>query len=322
MQLKYRIRPFAFLSLNLALLLPAIAARAADPDFLPGVQVGTVAAGAIDEASGLLASRANSGVLWVHNDSGDSARVFAVNTAGTLLGTYTLSGAGATDWEDMASGPGPGGGEHLYLGDIGDNNATRGVSRPPIQVHRVGEPAVASGQSPVSGGLTGVETFTLMYPDGARDAETLIVDPANGDLYVISKRESRSRVYRAPAVSLVDGATITMEYKGQLPWGWATGGDISPDGDEILIRRYSDVSLWSRPPGTSFWEAFAAGPTGVPQRPEPQGEAISFDRDGWGYYTLSEGTSQPIYYFDRVPEPVTLWLLALAAPAVLRRRHR
>ena len=257
----------------------------------------------------------------MHNDSGDSARVFAINVAGTLLATYNLSGAGAVDWEDMASGPGPGLGQYLYLGDIGDNNATRGVSRPPIQVHRVAEPAVSAIQSPVIATLSSVETFTLVYPDGARDAEMLIVDPLDGDLYVISKRESQSRIYRAAAASLVDGATITMEYKGQLPWGWVTGGDISPDGDEILVRRYGDISYWARPGATDLWDAFAAAPTSVPQRSEPQGEAISFDGDGWGYYTVSEGTSQPIYYFDRVPEPATALLLLVAGPALLRRRR-
>lgn len=30
---------------------------------------------------------------------------------------------------------------------------------------------------------------------------------------------------------------------------------------------------------------------------EPNGEAIGFDYDGTGYLTLSEGVSQPIYYF-------------------------
>ena len=97
-----------------------------------------------------------------------------------------------------------------------------------------------------------------------------------------------------------------MEYKCQLPWGWATGGDISPDGDEILIRGYNNASLWPRLPGTNLWDAFSQSPVSVPLRSEPQGEAIGFDSDGWGYFTVSEGTYQPIYYFDRVPEPVSI----------------
>jgi hypothetical protein len=293
-------------------------ANAADPEFLPGVQVGVVASSALNEISGLAASRVNDDVLWAHNDSGDSARVFAINTAGALLGTYNISGASATDWEDMALGPGPAAGvEYLYLGDIGDNTAARGS----VRVYRVAETSVGSTQSPVNVNLSGAETFTLTYPDGARDAETLMVDPTTGDLYIVSKRESRSRVYRAPASALVNGAAVTMEYKAQLPWGWATGGDISPDGDEVLIRGYSNASLWSRAPGANLWDAFTGGEVSATLRSESQGESIAFDGDGWGYFTVSEGTNPPIYYFDRVPEPATPALLSFAGLVVVRRKR-
>jgi len=223
-------------------------AAAACPEFLSGQSLGTLELSSINEASGLAGSRANSGVLWMHNDSGDSARVFATELDGDHLGIYYLSGTGATDWEDMAIGPGPVAGQsYLYLGDIGDNNAVRSS----IQVYRVAEPAVSPGQTPVTTTLYGVETFTLEYPDGPRDAETLLVDPLNGDLYVISKRTSYSRVYRAAYPQSTSG-TITMEFKGELPWGWATGGDVAPMGDEIIIRGYSNASLWRRPPGTDL----------------------------------------------------------------------
>ena len=49
------------------------------------------------------------------------------------------------------------------------------------------------------------------------------------------------------------------------------------------------------------WDAFAAPGDSVPLVTEPQGETIAFDRYGEGYYTLSEGTYEPLYYFQRVP---------------------
>ena len=271
-------------------------------DFFPPVAVGTVQSGAINEASGMAASVANAGVLWVHNDSGDSARAFAMNTAGDHLGIYNISGVGATDWEDMAIGPGPvAGSDYLYLGDIGDNDAVRSS----IQIHRVLEPGVALGQAPVNVSLTGAETITLLYPDGARDAETLMVDPLSGDIYVISKRDLSPRVYRAPYPQSTASA-ITRDYLGVLPWSlsFPVGGAISPDGDEIIIRGAevfsNGASLWTRSVGQSVWDALSGSRAIIPAPSEPQGEAITFDSDGQGYFTVSEGANQPIYYIQRI----------------------
>lgn len=290
---------------------------AVGPQFEGGQQVGTVGHSLILEASGIAASRQNGGVLWVHNDSGGSARVFAMDVQGQDLGQYTITGASNRDWEDMAIGPGPvGGQDYLYLGDIGDNNADYGS----IVIYRVAEPAVSSTQAPVTVDLSGADTITLTYPDGARDAETLMVDPVNGDLYVVSKGESHSRVYRVAASQLVNGATVAMEYKAQLPWGWATGGDISPDGQEIIIRGYVVASLWTRPGGGDLWDAFAGPAVSIPLVADGQGEAIGFDADGLGYYTVAEGASAPIYYFARVPEPATLGLLVVGGLGLIRLR--
>ena len=56
--------------------------------FSSGTQTGTIQNSSINEASGIAASRMNANVLWTHNDSGDSARVFAMTAAGANLGTY------------------------------------------------------------------------------------------------------------------------------------------------------------------------------------------------------------------------------------------
>ncbi len=267
--------------------------------FKTGLQVGTVAISGINEASGIAASGSNSDVLWVHNDSGDSARVYAMNIDGTHLGAYYLNGAWARDWEDMAVGPGPVVGQsYLYMGDIGDNSAARAS----IKVYRVAEPVVSSTQSPVNEGLGGVESIELIYPDGARDAETLMVDPLTKDIYVVSKRDSLSRLYRA-AYPQSTTEKNTMEYVAQLRWGGATGGDISPDGDEIIVRGYFNASLWTRPSSGDLWDAFDDPGERVSIMTEPQGEAIGFDAAGDGYYTVSEGLYQRIYYFERIWQP-------------------
>ena len=135
---------------------------------------------------------------WVHNDSGDTARVFAISGNGRDLGTFALGGATATDWEDIAVGSGPTAGvSYLYAADIGDN----GQSRASIAVYRVPEPPVnAATTTPVHKTLPDVATLTFTYPDGAHDAETFFVDPVSRELFIVTKDIfGASRVFRAPA---------------------------------------------------------------------------------------------------------------------------
>ncbi len=289
--------PFLALAIIIAMTLfyPS-GADAQCPQFLAPQKAGTIQQPGLKETSGLAASILNTGVLWAHNDSGDTARVFAMDKQGNHLGIYNITGVTATDWEDIAVGPGPATGvSYLYLGDIGDNKG----SRASIKVYRVPEPAVSIGQAPVNVNIAGTDTIRLAYPDGARDAETLMVDPLTRDLYVISKRESKSRLYRAAYPQSTTQITV-MEYLGQLPWGWATGGDISPDGSEILVRSYFNASLWSRPAGKTIWQALSSPPCTIPLATEAQGESICFDAAGKGYFTASEGLNPPLYFYKRV----------------------
>jgi hypothetical protein len=277
---------------------------------------GTVASPDLLEISGLTASRTQEGVLWAHNDSGDVARVFAMGTDGADLGTFTLTGAQATDWEDMAIGPGPEEGvDYLYLADIGDN----GAERPNIVVYRVAAPAVDSSSTPAASELPDVEALTLTYPDRAHDAETLLVDPVSGDLFIVTKElvQPPSLIFRAPALP---GAStpVTLERVGDVDFGaldsqvvipadapaivrgapfLPTGGDVSPAGDAIAIRTYGTVWVWSRPEGSSLADALAGEPCEAPSTIEPQGEAIAFDANGGGYTTVSEGVNPPLNHF-------------------------
>lgn len=53
-------------------------------------QIGSVSSSSLSEISGLVDSRANADAFWVHNDSGDSARFYAMSRAGAVLGTFPL----------------------------------------------------------------------------------------------------------------------------------------------------------------------------------------------------------------------------------------
>ncbi len=77
------------------------------------------------------------------------------------------------------------------------------------------------------------------------------------------------------------------------------GGDISADGRCVIVRTLSGAVLYERINGKPLWEAFK-NPKALPIKRERQGEAIAFDAQGQGYYTVSEGKKQPIYYYERV----------------------
>lgn len=272
----------------------------ATTSFLAGVQTGTIQNSSVVEASGIAASRKNTNVLWTHNDSGNPAQVFAMTPAGTNLAAYTLTGTSNRDWEDIAVGPGPASGiQYLYVAEIGDNNAAYAN----VSIYRVPEPAVSDVQAPVNANLSGSVKFTFTYPDGARDAESMFVDPQTKDFYIISKRESPHHVYRAAYSQASDSYASLAMTTTFVDADWLTAADISPTGSEIIVRGYATNSgrMFIRPAGGSITDAFNSTPITIPLHSETQGEAIGFDRFGWGYYTTSEGSNQPIYYFDRQP---------------------
>jgi hypothetical protein len=261
---------------------------------------GTVASSALTEISGIAASRRTAGVYWVHNDSGDTARVFAVGADGRDLGEFALSGAGAVDWEDIAAGPGPvPGTPYLYLADIGDN----AQSRASVQVYRIPEPLVDPSVAPgPPQTVNGVATLAFTYPDGAHDAEGFLVDPTTGELFVVTKDlvGGVTQVYRAPA-DLASGSTTVLAHVATVPLGFlhgVTGADVTPNGDVVALRTYVSVVLFPRPAGQSLAAAFSqASCEGASSASEQQGEAIGFTADGRGYLTVSEGAHPALHQF-------------------------
>ena len=260
--------------------------------------VGPITDPALIEISGIHAGVRNPGVWWVHNDSGDTARVFALDGTGAVRGTFALSGATATDWEDIAIVPDTAAGTGtMYLGDIGDNAANRNE----IQVYRVAEPDVPSTGPAASSTLTGVDTLHLTYPDGAHDAEALMVDPIFGDLVIIAKSLGGGtvNVYRAPA-NLAAGSTTAMTNVGQLVLGTGlvnavTAADVTRDGSAIAVRTYGKVLVFNRNVTKSLWTAFTSTACNAPLPSEIQGEAVGFRDDGKALATVSEGAGQTLH---------------------------
>ena len=248
----------------------------------------------ITEASGLAGGRVNPGVWWTHNDSGDTPRVFALDSDARLLTTVAVQGAEAWDWEDIDMGPGPDGRPYLYVSDLGDNFQLR-QGTIGYQLYRFPEPAL--GQSPPAAMTVTGERINVSYPDGSHNTEATLVDPQTGDEIIVTK-ESPAGVYRIPASDLVPGRTVVPTKIGQIALDHPTGADISPDGSMIAVKTLLDTSFWPRPKGRSVADVL------VRDRPCPvqslgPGEAIAFDATGRQVATVSEGRQQPLYRYRR-----------------------
>ena len=254
-------------------------------EYAPAERRAKLEAAALTELSGLVASRRRPGVFYAHNDSGDGPRLFAITLEGALEGEHELLGAKAVDWEDIAAGP-CAAGDCLFVADIGDNARKRAE----VVIYRVDEAVLAAPE----GKAVEAAALRVTYPDGPHDAETLLADPANGDLFVVTKEESGpSLVFRLPSSASTEEAT-TLELVAQLTLPasgnrLATGGDTHPCAPRFLLRTYTRAYEFRGPPGGSLLEAFATAPTAVPVEPEVQGEAIAYLPGGGGFVTISEG---------------------------------
>ncbi len=267
---------------------------------------GTVQSNEINEASGLVASRSNPGVLWTHNDSGGGAFLFAMNELGHHLGIYTINNAENRDWEDMAIGNNPNtGSPEIYLADIGDNQLANDIK----YIYIVPETLVSPNQNPVAETLTCSNTISFTYPDNINyDAETFLFDQRSNKFYIITKRHSGDNENYEKIFSLdyiISDQPQVASYEGQvnIPVDeivnqGATGGDISPDGNFIIIKNYQNVYMWERRDMT-ISQALNQPFIEVPYIMEPQGEAIAWRYDNNGYFTVSEeyGNMPAILYF-------------------------
>lgn len=267
-------------------------------------QIGTIvpdgSTGALEEISGLAASRLHPGVLWAHDDSGSAAILYALAEDGSLRQSYTLS-TSAVDWEDIALGPGPDPAkEYLYVGDIGDNSR----ARPHVTLLRVEEPmvpAVPGAPIPLDH-----DEFVLRYPDAARDAEALLADWQSGALYVLGKSDAGGDVFRTPLpldpswTAAHPGVFETVTTGRPLP-GNVTAADAGRDGQRVLFRTYLGGYELVRAPGGSFESLFSATPCTFPVPFLGQYESLALDPAGTALYTTTElfaGSSVPLYRSD------------------------
>lgn len=223
----------------------------------------------IKESSGIETSVRHPRILFTHNDSGDDARFFALGPGGRTRAVYTLAGAGSWDWEDMSAGPN----KTLWFGDIGANQ----LGREYISVFKVREPRKLQSRK------IAWTRFDFVYDDGeSHNAEALLVNPATGALFVVTKAEGGAGVYRAE-MPLSTSHNNVLNRIAAAPTK-VTAGDFSTNGKRLVLRNYSNAF---------FSKSFHGRSTEV--RLPSGGESIAFARSGVGVVISKEGMHSPVW---------------------------
>jgi hypothetical protein len=261
----------------------------------------------VTESSGLATSRLYpdplTGVLWTHNDSGNLPYLFATNRQGEAIACFAVTEATNVDWEDLAEGPGAKGKPALYIADIGDNNRVRND----LALYRIPEPNAYRGAAlPAITPVKVVERFPFRYPGGAHyDAETLLIHPATGEAYIVTKDSGgNSRVFQFPKplpqqppnteITLIQVATLTFSHL--LSYGrLVTGGDISPGGTKIALRTYTTAYEWPIHPGQTVAQALTSNGRSSFLVPFAQGESLAYRPDGLALLLTYEASPCPLY---------------------------
>lgn len=224
----------------------------------------------LDEISGMTLSLRHPGVLWVHNDSSGGPYIYAIDaTTCETLARVRIDGIAARDIEAIASGRDAKGRPVLWVADIGDNLD----SWPEVRLHRVREPKTIESTTVTA------RTYRVTYADRPHNAEALLVDPASGAMWIVTRQLAHGRLYALP--SPLSRTEVNIAQPIQREGGLVTDGAVSPDGSRYVLRNYVDATVFAGlPPGSD--------PVPVAMPFQPQGEAVTWTADGRDLLVASE----------------------------------
>jgi hypothetical protein len=275
------IRKFFYVAIVVVLAFTPAAAAAASPS---AEVVCEFTDPRLNEISGMAPSALHPGVMWVHNDSGDEAKMYALQLSDcSVVGELTLLGVSARDFEGLAAGVDPKGRPVLWVGDIGDNRD----SWNDVSIYRVREPKEL--------GETGaqVKRYRFTYEDRPHNAETILADPNSQQIWIVTKQLASGSIYALPKKLKDSGINIAKKIGPAT--GLITDGAMKADGTGFVLRDYFDAQFFDgRPVGELAQE--------VELPAQPQGEAIAWLPGEDAVVIASEGDSRLL----RVPvAPVT-----------------
>ena len=256
------------------------------------------------EISGMAASRVHEDVLWLVNDGGNDAALYAVSRRGGEQARFVIDGVANTDWEDLAAFE-LDGRHYLLIADTGDNGGLRRT----LQLHVVEEPATLE-----DGSLKPAWSIAFRWPDGARDCEAVAVDAAAGQVLLVSKKRRPPELFALPLRPATRpqtarrlGTLAGIPQAGQHErrgnrvharlHGQVTSADLSPDARTLAVMTYGDLVLYRRHGTSESWMKATR------RRPElralpwiPQAEAVAWSAGGRGLFATGEFSPAPLFY--------------------------
>lgn len=217
----------------------------------PDVKTGIDLPSALNEVSGNEVIQGSKNV-WMHNDSGNSPRLYCMNQKGELIRKVYLD-ANNEDWEDITSDPKG----NLYIGDFGNNSN----DRKDLEILKVSHTSLNSTEE------VDVKHIKFSFEDQDKfppkkkklyfDCEAFFF--FNDSLYLITKsrvkdKYGKSSLYKIPAKKGKHKAKRIASFNfGTEPYSWVTGADIRDDGKQIAVLTNRAIWLFSDFEGDDFF---------------------------------------------------------------------
>lgn len=208
----------------------------------------------LSENSGMLISNENA--IWLHNDGGDSAKLYLIDTFGTVLKTILVSNVNNVDWEDITyDNQG-----RVYIGEFGNNNN----SRQDLKVYRIPHPDSISGNTVVA------ETIEYYYPEQTAfppsnsekkyDTEAMI--HFQDSLYFFTKdrtsspHEGYTWLYQISADTGTHAAILLDSFQtNQISYIFeVTGAALSPNQEQLALLGANRVWWFTGFTGNRFFD--------------------------------------------------------------------
>lgn len=193
---------------------------------------------------------AESNLIWMANDSGNKAELFAISEKGKVIKVVDVK-AKNHDWEDLTSDKDG----NLYIGDFGNNNN----KRKNLVILKIDKKDLEKKDAEV-------EKIKFKYPNQKKyppkkknrffDTESFFYFKGNLYLFTksrVKKEYGKTFLYKIPAKKGDYVAELIGEYENcNDNECWITSADIAPNGKKMVLLSQQNILVFSNFLGDDF----------------------------------------------------------------------